>query len=331
MEKKQTHPPLGETIAEPEGCASSPYLADISPRHRKWDQRKRDSLTAAGIIGSRHPKKGARIAECCNDIALRWSVTPSGERVAKVTGTHRCMNPKVCDVCAAVKTNRWRRELQTVLPRLMQEHPTYRFVFLTLTVRNCAVTELRTTLKGMAEGWARLMKCPDTQVVKGFLRGTEVTRGKDGSAHPHFHALLVVPSRYFTAEYISHARWVAMWKQVARLAYDPIVNVKAVKHMEGMLEEVLKIAAYSVKKSEVLADPEWFRDFHDETLGLRFTNTGGLIKQYLKGDLAAIPADEDMAEIEAPPEAVETGETAIFGFHPVEHRYKQTRVIIRPP
>ncbi|MDI4746156.1 protein rep, partial [Salmonella enterica subsp. enterica serovar Kentucky] len=29
--------------------------------------------------------------------------------------------------------------------------------------------------------------------VQGWIRTTEVTRGRDGSAHPHFHTLMMVP------------------------------------------------------------------------------------------------------------------------------------------
>ncbi|MDI5568725.1 protein rep, partial [Salmonella enterica subsp. enterica serovar Kentucky] len=34
--------------------------------------------------------------------------------------------------------------------------------------------------------------------VQGWIRTTEVTRGRDGSAHPHFHTLMMVPPSMFT-------------------------------------------------------------------------------------------------------------------------------------
>ena len=69
----------------------------------------------------------------------------------------------------------------------------YRWVFLTLTVKNPPVTELRDTLKAMNSAWQRLAQTKRFKgVVKGFIRTTEVTRGKDGDmmAHPHFHAFI---------------------------------------------------------------------------------------------------------------------------------------------
>ena len=59
--------------------------------------------------------------------------------------------------------------------------PTHRWVFLTLTVKNPPVTELRDTLKHMNDSWKRLIETKRFKSgVAGFLRTTEVTRGNDG-------------------------------------------------------------------------------------------------------------------------------------------------------
>lgn len=324
-------PTIAAPASEDNPAQDSADLADISPRHAKWDRRKADSLTAAAIIEQRHPKKAKRIDACCDQIALQWHATPEGERFGKVTGTHRCRNPKVCDVCATTKANQWRRELGNVLPLITAAHPTFRFVFMTLTVRNCPVTELRATLKAMSSAWQKLAQRKEVRaILKGFLRGTEVTRGEDGSAHPHFHVLMIVPARYFTADYIPQKRWRELWQEAARLDYDPSVNVKAVKDTGGLVDEVTKIAAYSVKKAEAVVDPEWFNDFHDQTLGFRFTNTGGLFRDYLKDEPAEpLPIDEDGAETEAPAEATPLQEIDVFRFNRRRKRYRKTRTVSR--
>lgn len=339
---------------------TSDDLAEVSPRHRKWDTRKADNVTAAAMIGSRHPKKAKTINACCDQIALHWHKAPDGERFGKVTGTHRCHNPKVCDVCGATKANQWRRELNEVLPRIVKDHPSYRFVFLTLTVQNCPVTELGDTLKAMSAAWRKLTKRREVvPILKGFLRGTEVTRGawidtrtgkeidkrqlegvppehrrpKDPTkAHPHFHVLLIVPSRYFTADYIPQKRWRQLWQESAKLDYDPVVDVRAVKDTSKAIEESIKLASYSVKKSEVVADPEWFNDFHDQTLGFRFTNTGGLFRDYLKDEPTdPLSADEDSAETEAPAEAEPLQEIDVFQFQRSAKRYRRIRAIRPDP
>jgi plasmid rolling circle replication initiator protein Rep len=63
------------------------------------------------------------------------------------------------------------------------------------------------------------------------LRSTEVTRGKDGSAHPHFHCLLMVPPGYFAGHnYLRQSTWVAMWRKAMRLDYDPMGAGNRVSH-----------------------------------------------------------------------------------------------------
>ena len=124
-----------------------------------------------------------------------------------------------------------------------EKYPSYRWVFLTLTVKNPPVTELRDTLKAMNSTWQRLSQTKRFKgVVKGFIRTTEVTRGKDGDmmAHPHFHALLLVQSNYFTTNYIKQNDWVRnVAKKALRVDYAPSVNVKAVKPPKRVKRTIL--------------------------------------------------------------------------------------------
>ena len=57
-------------------------------------------------------------------------------------------------------------------------------MFLTLTVRNCAIEELGETLSRMNTAFQRLKDRKEFRPVQGWIRTTEVTRGSDGSAHP---------------------------------------------------------------------------------------------------------------------------------------------------
>ena len=138
------------------------------------------------------------------------------------------------------------------LPSIQERFPTHRWVFLTLTVKNPPVTELRDTLKHMNDSWQRLIQTKRFKSgVAGFLRTTEVTRGNDGDmmAHPHFHALLLVKPSYFKGQgYIKQADWVEMWAKALRADYLPSVNVKAVK-ATLMKKDASNSIKHSVKRS----------------------------------------------------------------------------------
>ncbi|RRC72388.1 replication protein, partial [Escherichia coli] len=103
-------------------------------------------------------------------------------------------------------------------------------MFLTLTVRNCAIGELGEMLNRMNAAFQRMKVRKEFRPVQGWIRTTEVTRGSDGSAHPHFHTLMMVPPGMLNGKsYVRHERWVELWRECLRVDYDPNVDVRAVK------------------------------------------------------------------------------------------------------
>ncbi|KYI90957.1 hypothetical protein AIZ11_25130, partial [Salmonella enterica subsp. enterica serovar Typhimurium] len=66
--------------------------------------------------------------------------------------------------------------------------------------------------------------------VEGWISTSFGNRGSDGSAHPHFHTLMMVPPAMLAGrDYVKHARLVELWRECLRGSYDPIVDVRAVK------------------------------------------------------------------------------------------------------
>lgn len=190
----------------------------------------------------------------------------------------------------------WQARFYQALPRIVADYPDLRWMFLTLTVRNCDIAELGDTLTSMNAAFKRLEKRKQFKPVQGWIRTTEVTRGKDGSAHPHFHTLMMVPPGMLNGKsYVTQAEWVALWRDVMRVNYDPNVDVRAVKPrkpkegellanataelLRGAVAETLK---YSTKPSDMVADPEWFLELTRQTHKRRFVATGGALKDVLK-------------------------------------------------
>ena len=67
-------------------------------------------------------------------------------------------------------------------------------------LRSCGLED---TLKDMNASWKRMSETVAFKNgIAGFIRTTEVTRGKDGDmrAHPHYHALLLVKPSYFSGK-----------------------------------------------------------------------------------------------------------------------------------
>ncbi len=331
---------------------NSPWLCEVSPKHAIWDDRKTKAHATADIYltAPDMTRVGERVRQCSQILTLTEIIeTGTGETGYKARAT-RCRVPS-CPICSPLRAAKLRREIEPALIRTAEAHPSGRWLFLTLTVKNPPITELRQTVRHMSESWHRFVKRKELACVRGWTRSLEITRGawvdirtgneidkrklyavpeqfrqpKDPTiAHPHYHCLLFVPSYYFkTAAYIKHERWVQLWREAARLDYDPSVNVKTAKTLEGGLDEVIKAQNYSIGEFEIQHDPAWFLEYHRQCHGLRFFAAGGLVKEFLKADATE---DEDMAG--ADDGQKETGKKISFEYFRPARKYK--RFALRP-
>ena len=79
---------------------------------------------------------------------------------------------------------------------MVRDYPKYHWLFLTLTQKNCLISELRETILEMNKSFKRLTKLQQW-AIEGWIKSLEVMQGEDGNAHPHFHCLLMVSPSYF--------------------------------------------------------------------------------------------------------------------------------------
>lgn len=194
----------------------------------------------------------------------------------------------------------WKAKAYKILPRVVEKYPTHRWLFVTLTLRNCKITELKETLKHMHESFKRMTKLKMFPAI-GWIKSTEVTRGKDGSAHPHFHCLLMVAPGYFGKNYIKQAEWVDMWRRSLRIDYNPVLDVQAIKKGQSPASLVPELLKYCTKESDLVADKEWFLELTRQMHKTRAIATGGVLKDYLK-ELEQEPDDligeDEQAEVD---------------------------------
>jgi len=264
------------------------YLTDYSPQDKPWDIHRGQTQTVEGVYrGTIYDGLAGRLRDCSGFLGFAWvDDADAGESRLKLR-TARFCRVRHCPVCQWRRSLMWQARFLQALPSIEVAHPKARWLFLTLTVRNCAVTDLRRTLHSMNEAWHRLVKRPEfANNVQGWIRTTEVTRGHDDSAHPHFHCLLMVKPSYFGKGYVTQSRWTDLWRECARLDYQPIVDIRTVKARRGApgetplrqaLAEVLK---YSVKPSDM--EGEWLIELTKQVHRLRFLASGGVLRNMLR-------------------------------------------------
>jgi plasmid rolling circle replication initiator protein Rep len=270
--------------------SNAPSLTDISQRDKPWDKHRSNAdKVSTYYAGSEFQDYSARINDCSELLDFRL-VSDADEGLMKLKlNAARFCRVRHCPVCQWRRSLMWKAKAYKILPRIVIEYPTYRWLFVTLTVRNYKITELRETLDWMHQSFKRLTKLKSFPAI-GWLKSTEVTRGKDGSAHPHFHCLLIVQSSYFGKNYLKQAEWVDLWKRCLRIDYNPVLDVQAIKKGDSPATLVPELLKYCTKESDLTADREWFLELTRQLHKARTIATGGVLKDFLK-DLESEPGD----------------------------------------
>jgi plasmid rolling circle replication initiator protein Rep len=269
------------------------YLTNKSEKDKAFDTHKANSQRIAtlfgldgslGLKGFMHGSRlvsfdqyESRINEC--GAWLKYWETPNDFRLIDA----RFCKVPYCPMCQFRRSLKWRAKFLAALPEIQEMYPTHKWVFLTLTVKNCQIDELRANIKDMGKAWARLTKLVDFP-LEGCIKSLEVTRiwdwydqsgkflGRHGvkwfdrhkdqdkqhwtakptdEVHPHFHILGLVPASYFTGRgYMKQETWAEMWKKSLRVSYDPIIHIERVKDKKGTedsLETAQSLESQSVK------------------------------------------------------------------------------------
>ena len=315
LHQKPAKSPAARTTAEPDP-------ERLPESHKVWDVRKGQADDVADLYAKAKVEKvskhAAKVAACSQTVILSNVINRETGELGHKAESWKCRE-RHCPICQSARARKLHRAFTAALPAIMAEVPEGRFLLLTLTVRNCPIAELRATLADMGKAWKRLIRKPEFQIVRGWVRGSEVTRSDSGEAHPHFHALLLVPPYYFAGKsYIKHEKWIELWQDAARLNYTPSVDIRRVKTPEGGLSEAIKAATYSVKPSELTTEPAWFHALHVQVSGLRFLATGGVIKAAL-GAKAEGEA-EDLAQ--GPEPQGEEVQKRVFGWNRPRRQYR---------
>lgn len=169
---------------------------------------------------------------------------------------------RLCPMC------NWRRgvkvfsQLKQILDYLKPEE--YRYIALTLTVRNCTGENLNSTIEEMLEGWRNLTHDNsafgngfwrkwrgELPVVAGYFRSLEITLNADSDTfHPHFHVLLAVRPEYYKADYKDKSSWIAAWRKALNLDYDPSVSIQAVDKSGSSGSDFGRVV-YDVSKADM--------------------------------------------------------------------------------
>lgn len=267
----------------------------------------------------KHPRKNADLKKrsdhmqrCCNYLVFGDVVNQvTGEVTRKLQAAEFCRD-RLCPMCSWRKSLVTFSQLSDIMLRIDSTTDGLVPIFLTLTMRNCGSSDLADCITLLLKSWSRMMNSKQNRkpfrIAVGWFRALEITYNKkDGTWHPHIHAILLVEPDYFEKpdKYISQEDWIAEWRWALGVDYDPSVDVRTVKG--GQAKAIAEVAKYTVKPGEWLdLDDGDGTDERVELLarvlkGRRLTAFGGLMKETRK---AMKQEDAETADL------VRTGEDA---------------------
>ena len=298
-------------------------LSQVSDRDKPWDSHRSDSDTIASHYrGTEYQKYSERISSCSQ--LLDFLLVPhqsAGEYRLKLASARFC-RVRTCVVCSWRKSLAYRARAFKAIPPMVQDHPRIRFLFITLTLRNCPITELRATITHLNRSFARLTKLKVWPGV-GHLRSVEVTRGRDGTAHPHIHALVGVEPSYFGRNYIKQSEWVELWRKSLRVDYNPMLDVQALKSQDSLVGLLTEVIKYQVKPNDLLfADREWFLEYTKQVHRTQAIAFGGIFREYFRNFDRDMTEEEMLGKIDDSDDpGVDEGHL-FFGWKRIEKKYR---------
>lgn len=294
----------------------SATLSSVSINGNRITERKKESFKTANSFIIRGKieenetltKRGERSLNCAQQ---RYIVVVNGK--CHTVFTHRCRS-RHCANCQRIKAYVWQMKMQEIIPELSINFKNGKYLFITFTVKNPKIKNLRLVLKCMSRAYAKMFQRKAFRFVVGGIRSTEITRGKSGDdeAHPHFHAIICLKTTYFKKEnYLTADDWGKHWGECLQSEYEkegldynekdypkgfPRVDIRVAKSADGKQEITNKniaehgeqlinyVLKYSIKGSDLLKDgkaDKWFFEFDKQVKGIRMIAPVGVVKTML--------------------------------------------------
>lgn len=275
--------------------------------------------------------KARRLEQCAS--FAEFERLPSGE--LRLHNASFC-RVRLCPMCQWRRSLKLGAQVRQVVERANVQHITetgapWRWLMLTLTVRNVEGPDLGRTIDGLHRAVNNMAKCKAwTAAVKGWLRATEVTHNTAADTyHPHIHMLLCVNASYFSGKsYITQKGWKQLWAHYAGTNYEPVVDVRAIKPQDGgrlsdlpageqaaaMGKACAEVSKYAAKPADYIIPDDWALSMQtvavlDKMLHKRrMTSWGGVLKTIAQGLALDDPETGDLVHIDEDASADQTAE-----------------------
>lgn len=230
-----------------------------SGRKRPWRERKMENKFLSAAYEEINAHKAERLRLCAKFLHFIRNPETGKQNLEGAIFCHL----RLCPICSWRRSLKARMQMMQVVQYLEQQGKKYRWIMLTLTTKNISGEELSNQIDQLMNAWKRLTQRKEVRsAMKGYYRALEVTHNVNplspsyDTYHPHFHVLIAVNPSYFTDRtYLNYERWRQLWREAARLDYDPQVDVRRMKGLSP--KDLAELAKYTAKSGEYILPDDW--------------------------------------------------------------------------
>jgi hypothetical protein len=254
----------------------------------KFQEQKKSNMALSNALKEIDPVESKRLRDCCNWYTERMGLNiQTNERIIKKDINHTCKS-KYCVICEKRKNSLY---FQNMMENIVELPKEYGIMFMTLTVENCKLTDLKKTLKIMSESQNRMRGRLNTYLMGrkkkqlGYFGCTEITYlNKNGTkkivngeqmAHPHKHLEIVVPMEKLREKSISQKELTRMWNECLQGEMKGFVDIRTTNGDISSLKELIK---YTTKHTEYIDLKEEFREIKNQLKGFQMYQSSGYFK-----------------------------------------------------
>nr|DAU59098.1 MAG TPA: replication protein [Inoviridae sp.] len=237
-------------------------------------------------------KSASRFYNCGTQIALQNGMIKSA---------NFCRD-RLCPMCSYRRAQKMFSQNMAVYDKIKAENPGYRQLFLTLTVPNVKLWQLKDTLRKMSDSWNRLRnhRAFKREPVVGYCKKLEITYNKEQRTyHPHYHVMLTVDG--WASDIRDYVSW---WSASCQLGRQLVCWIEAV---DGDARSVSELSKYMTKSDDILeslseedgttSEEKWFM-YRAAVFAVREMTYGGVWRVYRR-ELGFVDIeDDDLTDVE---------------------------------
>lgn len=248
----------------------------------------------------------AERCEKCSKVVI-WSHQKhidTGEERLKVKEKRTCKN-RFCACCCWDRQRKLSKLFFLALTKLL-EFMKVRYLFVTFTVRNPYIADLKKEIILMQKAFGRMVQTKKwKKSILGYCRVLEITkpkaRGQKGKIHPHFHVLLAVKTSYFSGGaklYLTKNDYADIWQKSLRIDYNPVCDIRIIRprnakkgnvteqesnSQNAINSSIAEMIKYPMKDTDLKRfTVDEFKSIDAQMKGIRAINFGGILKEMNK-------------------------------------------------